>query len=113
MSHPEDVEHFSDAKTQKFVKAVVGIVSAVILLIPVIVFYILAIHKVSYGGRIGALSGFTIAFNAALLMMTNISKHELFGASAGYVDLLEYPRQLKADLVIITDRGNVDIALYS
>ena len=58
------------------------------LLLPVIVFYLLAINEVSYGARIGVLCGFTVAFNGALLAMTNIKKHELFGASAAYCAVL-------------------------
>ena len=84
-SSSEEVVVFSDAKTQKFVKAVIGMASALMLVLPVVVFYILTNYNVSYGGRIGVLCGFMVAFNAALLTMTNVSRQELFGASAAYV----------------------------
>lgn len=56
-----------------------------LLVLPVVILYVLSTHGASGGLKIGVMLIFVVAFALVLATMTNASRSEMFGGSAGYV----------------------------
>jgi hypothetical protein len=67
-----------------FVKALVCVVTTVLLVLPIVILYVLSVHGASGGLKIGILLVFVVAFAFMMAIITNASRSEMFGASAGY-----------------------------
>ena len=57
-------------------------VTSLLLVLPIVVLYILTVHDVSGGVKIGVTVVFVVVFALALAAMTHASRHETFGACA-------------------------------
>jgi len=75
-------DFFSNERTDRVIKAVVGTAATVLLVLPVVILYVLTVHNASGGLKIGVLLIFVVAFSIALATLTRASRHEMFGASA-------------------------------
>lgn len=78
-SDDPDVAPHSNRRTDAADK-IIGLVSTLILVLPVVIFYVLKINGVSGGVRLAALLAFMVASITALLTMTNVTRQEVFGA---------------------------------
>ena len=65
-----------------FVKAVVGIVTTLLMVIPVILLYLLTVHGASGWLKIGILLLSVVVFTIAVATLTKASRQEMFLASA-------------------------------
>lgn len=63
--------------------------TTVLLVLPIVILYILSVHSASGGLKIGVLLIFVVVFAIVLAVITNASRSEMFGASAGY-DILKW-----------------------
>jgi hypothetical protein len=59
--------------------------SSLLLVLPIVVLYLLTVHDVGGGVKIGVTVAFVVAFSLALAALTHASRHELFAACAAYV----------------------------
>ena len=85
------VHFYSNERTETLVKVIVGLATTILLVLPIVILYILTVHGAKGGIKIGVLSIFVVAFAVALATLTRASRHEMFGASAAYVEQsLEY-----------------------
>lgn len=66
-------------------KAIIGVATTVLLVLPIVILYLLTVHDASGGVKIGVLVIFVAAFAVVLATLTKASRHEMFGASAAYV----------------------------
>ena len=76
------VQFYSNERTKKLVKVIIGLATTVLLILPIVILYILTIKKATGGIKIGVLSIFVVAFAVSLATLTRTSRHEMFGASA-------------------------------
>ena len=76
------VRFYSNERTEKLVKVIIGLVTTVLLILPIAIFYVLTANNVTGGIKIGVLSIFVVAFAVALATLTRASRHEMFGVSA-------------------------------
>ena len=83
-SKDSKTEYLSNPRVNSFVKAVVSVASTMLLVLPIIILYALSTHNASGWLKIGILLIFVVAFALALSILTNASRSEMFGASAGY-----------------------------
>lgn len=81
-SDDPDLQFHSNARTHKVVKAIIGIASTLLLVLPVVILYLLTIHHASPGVKIAVLLIFVVAFAIAISTMTRATRHEMFAASA-------------------------------
>ena len=77
-------EYLSNERVNGFVKAIVSVASTILLVLPIIILYALSTHGSSGWLKIGILLIFVVVFALALSILTNASRSEMFGASAGY-----------------------------
>ena len=91
LSSPEDkmrakdssISFSSNERTGKFIKAVVCAASTVLLVVPIMILYVMSVHAASGYLKIGVLLIFVVIFALALPLLTNASRSEMFGWSAG------------------------------
>jgi hypothetical protein len=74
---------YDNDRTSKFIKALVAAATTVLLVLPIFILYVLSVHGASGYLKIGVLLIFVVMFALALPLMTNASRSEMFGASAG------------------------------
>jgi hypothetical protein len=79
---------YSNERTGRFVKAVVCMATTALLVVPVVVLYAMSVQGASGWLKIGVLLCFTVLFSFILATLTNASRSEMFGASAGYCAVL-------------------------
>ena len=79
-----NISFYSNERLSKFIKAIVCAATTVLLVLPIVILYVLSVHTASGGIKIGVLVIFTVAFSIVLAVITNASRSEMFGASAGY-----------------------------
>ncbi len=84
-SKESGIQHYSNERMNTFVKALVCAVTTILLVLPIVILYVLSIHGASGGLKIGILLVFVVVFALILAVITNASRSEMFGASAGYV----------------------------
>ncbi|KIW69036.1 hypothetical protein PV04_04940 [Phialophora macrospora] len=87
-SKASTTEYLSNHRVNSFVKAVVSVASTILLVLPIIILYALSTSGASGWLKIGILLIFVVAFALALSVLTNASRSEMFGASAGYTAVL-------------------------
>jgi len=78
-----NVSIYSNKRIGAFVKGVVCAASTLLLVVPVIILYALSISQASGWLKIGVLLIFVVLFAFLLAALTNASRSEMFGASAG------------------------------
>jgi uncharacterized membrane protein len=76
------VQFYSNERTETLVKAIIGLATIVLLVLPTVILYVLTVHGATGGIKIGVLSIFVVALAVALATLTRASWHEMFGASA-------------------------------
>ena len=96
-SDNDDLEFYSNQRTNTLVKAVIACATTLLLVVPVVVLYLLTIHHASGGIKIGVLLLFVVAFAIALATLTRATRHEMFAASAAWVILTKLVLCLSAD----------------
>jgi hypothetical protein len=82
-SRQSKTEYLTNDRINSFVKSIVSIASTILLVLPIIILYALSTHGASGWLKIGILLMFVVAFALALSVLTNASRSEMFGASAG------------------------------
>ena len=82
-SKASKTEYLSNERVNGFVKAIVSVASTILLVLPIIILYALSTHGASGWLKIGILLIFVVIFALALSILTNASRSEMFGASAG------------------------------
>lgn len=90
-----NVSIYSNKRIGAFVKGIVCAASTLLLVVPVIILYALSISQASGWLKIGVLLIFVVIFAFLLAALTNASRSEMFGASAGYVS--PYPKRHRSD----------------
>ena len=76
------VQFYSNERTETLIKAVIGLATTLLLILPTVALYLLTANGATGGVKIGVLSIFVVAFVVALATLTRASRHEMFGASA-------------------------------
>jgi hypothetical protein len=76
------VQFYSNERTETFIKAIIGLATILLLILPTVALYLLTVNGATGGVKIGVLSIFVVAFTVALATLTRASRHEMFGASA-------------------------------
>jgi hypothetical protein len=76
------VQFYSNTRTETLIKAIIGLATTLLIILPITALYLLTVHHATGGIRIGVLSIFVVAFVVALATLTRASRHEMFGASA-------------------------------
>src|ERR1700742_3394105 len=87
-SNASKTEYLSNDRLNSFVKAIVSVSSTMLLVLPIIILYALSTNGTSGWLKIGILLAFVVAFILTLSALTNASRSEMFGASAGFVGSL-------------------------
>lgn len=86
----KDIYYYDAKRVETLVAVIITTVIFVLLVLPVFAMYRLT----SFGDRsstfdaIGVLVVFTLLFSAAMSLLTQAKRHELFGASAAYCAVL-------------------------
>lgn len=86
----EDIHYYDGKRVETLVALIITVIIFVLLVLPVFAMYRLT----SFGDRsstfdaIGVLVVFTLLFSAAMSLLTQAKRHELFGASAAYCAVL-------------------------
>jgi ABC-type transport system involved in cytochrome bd biosynthesis fused ATPase/permease subunit len=89
-TNDENIHYYSQSRIQRLVGLIITFVIFVLLVLPVVAMYELT----SVGDRnstfdaVGILVVFTLLFSAAMSLLTEAKRHELFAASAAYCAVL-------------------------
>jgi len=89
-TNDENIHYYSQSRIQKLVGLIITLIIFVLLVLPVVALYKLT----SIGDRdstfdaVGILVVFTLLFSAAMSLLTEAKRHELFAASAAYCAVL-------------------------
>lgn len=86
----DDLEFYSNRRANYFIKAVIASATTLLLVVPVVVLYLLTVHRASGGIKIGVLLLFVVTFAIALATLTRATRHEMFAASAAWVILVTF-----------------------
>lgn len=81
---------YSNRRANYFIKAVIASATTLLLVVPVVVLYLLTVHRASGDIKIGVLLLFVVTFAIALATLTRATRYEIFAASAAWVILVTF-----------------------